>query len=278
MSFYVTELTSSQTIDFSYNVFLVDATAGSITMTVPAPPSDGIKFFVKRIDAVQTNSLTILTPGALINGQSSITLSEKANLLVASYSGNWFTVFGSMQYVQGGNIPFSSGQPISLADNGSGSVGIPVFVAFGNSTAGVTNLGSTIDLTGGSGGVAANMAFSSPRIGTITSMTAFFTVTTPLTLPSDGTYVITAALYTSPGPIPNNSFVAISPSVSITLPTISSSLLSIPVGTYVSGSTTNLMVPVSLGDRILLVLSATATGGAQGVQINGFVSAGLSIA
>jgi hypothetical protein len=38
------------------------------------------------------------------------------------------------------------------------------------------------------------------------------------------------------------------------------------------------MVPVSLGDRILLVLSATATGGTQGVPINGFVSAGLSIA
>lgn len=278
MSFYVQYVNSDYEIDFSYDVYLIDASAGSIVLTLDDPQADGFKCYIKRLDTNAANGLVVNSVTTTIDGQPSVTMSVGSNILLTSLAGLWYTVSGSAQHTFPGMIPFSSGSPVALADNGSGSVGIPVFVAFGNSTPGVANLSSPIDLTGGTGGVAANMAFSAPRNGTAVTLNAFFNVTTAPALLSDGSYIITAELYTNNGAPTPTQFIELSPAVSVVLPTISSSLSLIPVGANVSGSTSVLMNPINMGDRLLLVISVTATGGAQGVTLNGFISGGLTLA
>ncbi|MHA7136546.1 exosporium glycoprotein BclB-related protein [Rossellomorea arthrocnemi] len=171
----------------------------------------------------------------------------------------------------GAIIPFASGLPVALTTVADGLAGTTSLVGFGNSITGVTLLGSgQIDLTG-AGGTLLNFAFSVPRDGNITSMAAFFSATASVTLVGDTT--IRAQLYRSATPS-TNTFDPI-PGTLVTLdPTITAP---ITLGDISRGALSNLAIPVSQGDRLLMVFSATVTGVTLVGTVLGYASAGVTI-
>lgn len=146
-------------------------------------------------------------------------------------------------------IPLASGLPISLTTIAGGLAGIPAFIGFGSSAPGLTILGSSIDLTNPSGTLS-NFAFSMPRAGTITSLSAYFSTTAALSL-LGSSITIRAQLYVSN--TPNNVFTPIPGAVVNLSPALSGT---ISIGTISSGITTGLSIPVTAQSRLLMVYSA----------------------
>ncbi|WP_353626627.1 exosporium glycoprotein BclB-related protein, partial [Bacillus sp. JCM 19041] len=170
-------------------------------------------------------------------------------------------------------IPFSSGIPAILTTIAGGLVGTNSLVGFGSSVAGVSLLGGgTIDLTGAAGTLL-NFAFSVPRDGTITSLSGYFSNAAALSLVGT-TVTITAQLFRSAGPAPDNVFAPI-PGAVVTLAPPLTGILAL--GTVSSGNATGLSIPVATGDRLLLVFTATATGISLINTVAGYASAGLAI-
>ncbi|MFH5181807.1 exosporium glycoprotein BclB-related protein [Paenibacillus sp. TAB 01] len=151
-----------------------------------------------------------------------------------------------------------------------GLVGTSSLVGFGSSATGVTIVGGTIDLTGGPG-ILINEAFSMPRDGVITSLTAYFSTTLALSLVGT-TITITADLYSSV--TPDNTFTII-PGATVTLAPDLTGVLAL--GTISTGTVTGLSIPVTAGTRLLLVFSATAAGVTLINTVAGYASAGLAI-
>lgn len=170
----------------------------------------------------------------------------------------------------GAIIPFSSGSPVTVTTLVGGLTGTTALLGFGNSVSGVSLVGNTIDLTG-AGGTLLNFAFTAPRSGTITSMSGFFSTTVAQSLIGT-TIAITAQLYSAPAG--SNSFSPI-PGALVTLAPALTGILAI--GTTSNGITTGLSIPVSAGDRYLLVYSATASGLTLVNTITGYASAGINI-
>jgi len=168
----------------------------------------------------------------------------------------------------GAIIPFASGTPVVLTTVAGGLAGTSSLLGFGSSAAGVSVLGSTIDLTGAAGTLL-NFAFSAPRSGTIESISAYFSTTVALAL--IGTSLnVTAQLYKSTS---DNSFSPV-PGAVVTLPAYTGVLT---IGSIARGITTGLNIPVNAQDRFLLVYSATASGISLINSIAGYASAGVSI-
>ncbi|WP_391204321.1 exosporium glycoprotein BclB-related protein [Psychrobacillus sp. L4] len=170
----------------------------------------------------------------------------------------------------GAIIPFASGLPAAMTTILGGLVGTTSLVGFGNSVTGVSVLGGNIDLTG-AGGTLLNFAFSVPRAGTITSISAYFSTTLALNL-IGSTVTITAQLYRST--TPNNTFSPI-PGALVTLAPSLTGLISI--GQISNGLTTGLSIPVAPQDRLLMVFSAKATGLTLINTVAGYASAGVAI-
>ncbi|MEK4566458.1 exosporium glycoprotein BclB-related protein [Alkalihalobacillus sp. FSL R5-0424] len=170
-------------------------------------------------------------------------------------------------------IPFASGLPTALTTVLGGLAGTTSLVGFGNSVTGISLLGgNTIDLTGAAGTLL-NFAFIVPRDGVITSLSALFSTTAALALIGT-TVTITAQVFRSPGPAATNILTAI-PGASVTLTPPLTGLVSI--GTISTGNVTGLSIPVTAGDRLLIVFSATAAGVSLVNAIAGYASAGLGI-
>jgi len=172
----------------------------------------------------------------------------------------------------GAIIPFASGTPSVLTTVLDGTLGTSSLIGFGNSANGVSIVGGAIDLTG-AGGTLLNMAFSVPRAGTITSISAFFSTTLALDL-LGSTITITAQLFRSPAPA-TNIFTPI-PGASVTLSPGLTGVVG--VGTISQGNTSGLAIPVFPGDRLLMVFSAVETGGVPiAATVAGYASAGVAI-
>ncbi|MDE6964011.1 MAG: hypothetical protein K2P30_10345 [Lachnospiraceae bacterium] len=167
-------------------------------------------------------------------------------------------------------IPFASGLPVAFTTIAGGLAGIPAFVGFGSGVPGLTNLGSTIDITNAAGTLS-NLAFQVPRNGIITSFSAFFSTTLALSLVGS-TVSIRAQIYQSA--TPNNVFSPIAGTLINLTPSLSGT---ISVGTLVNGSLTGLNIPVTAQTRLMLVFSATASGLSLVNTVAGYASAGLSI-
>ena len=150
-----------------------------------------------------------------------------------------------------------------------GLIGIPSFIGFGSSAPGLTILGDIIDLTNASGTLT-NFAFSVPRDGFITSVSAFFSTTVALAL-IGSTITIRAQLFAST--TPDNIFSPL-PAI-VTLAPSLTGLISI--GDIVSGITTGLAIPVTAQTRLLLVFYADAAGLSLVNTVVGYASAGVSI-
>jgi BclB C-terminal domain-containing protein len=170
----------------------------------------------------------------------------------------------------GSIIPFASGLPIEMTTIAGGIPGTGGLVGYGNSTSGVSLTGGTIDLTGGPG-VLLNYAFSMPRDGTITSMSAYFSSTTALALIGT-TITINEQLYCST--TPDNVFTAV-PGANVTLAPSLTGVIA--VGTIGSGMTTGLSIPVTAQSRCVPVFSVSAGGISLVNTVQGYVSGGLVI-
>jgi BclB C-terminal domain-containing protein len=162
-------------------------------------------------------------------------------------------------------IPFSSGGPVVLTGLVGNLIGTTSLVGFGGNFGGVSLVGGNINLIGGSG-IASNFAFVVPRNGTITSLSAFFSVVIGLSLLTP--INITAQLFASATPNSNTFSPVAGGIVNMTLPGI------ISVGDTVSATTTGLNIPVTQGTRLLMVFSATS---ALAVALTGYASSGLAI-
>ncbi|MNI07990.1 Endoglucanase precursor [compost metagenome] len=173
-------------------------------------------------------------------------------------------------YTGGAIIPFASGKPIVMTTILGGLKGTGSLLGFGSFEPGVSLVGGTIDLTG-SGGTNLNYAFSVPRSGTITSISAYFSNSVALAL--IGTSVtITAQLYESK--TPNNIFTAV-PGASVTLAPAITGIASI--GAISNGITTGLSIPVTAESRYIMVYYATASGLSLITTVTGYASAGVNI-
>jgi len=166
-------------------------------------------------------------------------------------------------------IPFASGLPNALVHVLGGLLDTGALIGFGSSVDGVAVGGGTIDLTGVVG-LPSNMAFSLPRDGTLTQLSAFFSNVLGVALLPAGVSVA-VQLYRST--TPDNIFSPV-PGAIVTM-ALPAGLLSI--GDFVSG-TTPIAVPVLNQDRLLLVARVTVTGTDIATVVTGYVSAGLAIA
>ncbi len=167
-------------------------------------------------------------------------------------------------------IPFASGLPVSLTTVAGGLVGTPAFVGFGSSAPGLAISGGTINLTNPAGTLT-NFAFSMPRDGIITSLSAFFSTTAALSLVGS-TIQITAQLYRSV--TPDNVFTAV-PGAAVSLTPALTGVIS--AGTLSSGVTDGLNIPVTPETRLMLVFTATASGLTLVNTVAGYASGGLAI-
>ncbi|TQR46202.1 exosporium glycoprotein BclB-related protein [Paenibacillus popilliae] len=170
----------------------------------------------------------------------------------------------------GAIIPFASGVPVLLTTLAGGLVGTGGLIGFGNSAPTVSALGATIDLTGAAG-LLLNMAFSMPRNGIITSISAYFSTTVALSL-IGATATIQAQLWEST--TPNNTFTPI-PGAIVTLAPALTGVIAI--GAISHGVTTGLAIPVTTETRLLMVFSVTTTGLTLGTTVAGYASAGVAI-
>lgn len=168
----------------------------------------------------------------------------------------------------GAIIPFSSGgTPSILTTVLGGLLNTSSILGFGDSTSGLSAVGGLIDLTGSD-----NFAFSVPRDGIITSMSAFFSTTIGASL-IGSTVTVSAHLFQST--TPDNDFTEV-PGAVVTLTPVYNGLVTI--GQISSGVTTGLAVPVTAGTRLMVVFSSDVTAGLDiASNLTGNTSAGLAI-
>jgi BclB C-terminal domain-containing protein len=169
----------------------------------------------------------------------------------------------------GSIIPFASGTPVTLTTTLGGLVGQVGLIGFGNSGS-ATPSGPFIDLTGGPG-INTNFAFSVPRDGTLTSIAAYFSLTTAESLVGT-TVTVTAQLYSSS--TPDNTFTPV-PGAAVTLfPPLTGV---VAIGTTSNGIITGLSIPVTAQTRYLVVFSVTSAGISLINTVPGYASGGMTI-
>ncbi|WPK11269.1 exosporium glycoprotein BclB-related protein [Lysinibacillus louembei] len=175
--------------------------------------------------------------------------------------------------VTGGSIiPFSSGTiPAVLTTLVGGLVGTGSLVGFGTSVPGVSILGGAITLPLGTLALPVTEAFSVPRAGTLTAISASFTATVLVAL---GSYTVNAQVYRAPaGSTTYTELVGATVDLSpdLTGP--------IALAQTVQGTATLPSIPVAAGDTLIMVFTASGTGALlDAAIITGTASAGLNIA
>lgn len=167
----------------------------------------------------------------------------------------------------GAIIPFASGTPVVMSTALGGLAGTGSAIGFGSS---LTGIALSLPLLDGNI-LAANLAFSVPRAGTITSVSAFFSATAATVLSFGTSLNIKAQLYNALAG--TNIFLPV-PGGEVTLPPLSGL---VTIGTVVQGTSSGLNVTVNTGDRLMMVYSCTETGGVIASTLIGHASAGVSI-
>lgn len=167
----------------------------------------------------------------------------------------------------GAIIPFASGSPIMMTSIVGGLAGDGSAIGFGSSQTGVDVSAGTIDATLFS----SSLAFSMPRNGVITSISAFFTDTVGISLIGSTVTVNAQVWISSP---PSNIFVPLVGADVDLAPGLSGIIG--PFDPF-NGITTGLNIPVLAEDRILVVFTITSTGASLLNTVEGFAGAGLTI-
>jgi BclB C-terminal domain-containing protein len=166
-------------------------------------------------------------------------------------------------------IPFASGGPITLVTSPPNLEQKLAAIAFGNNASVVASpTTGDIILTP----TTLNMAFSMPRFGIISSIAAYFSITSDVTIPTGSTVTVRAQLYESTAP--NDTFTPIAGTLVTLVPSFSGSLIP---GNRAHAILSNLRIPVRPETRLLLVFSAVASPNTTQVTLIGQASAGISI-
>jgi len=161
-------------------------------------------------------------------------------------------------------IPYASGVPVDINMLASGLAGTPAFVGFGIAAEGATALGTTLDFTGGT---LTNFAFTMPKDGTVTDISATILVVAEVSVSMNPTVY----LYTAPAG--TSTFNQI-PTATLTLPDASL----VVVGDVVQGTLSNLDINLNTGDQLLLVVAGTSPTALSAGTLLGYISAGVAIA
>jgi BclB C-terminal domain-containing protein len=173
---------------------------------------------------------------------------------------------GALTPGTGAIIPFASGTPVTLTTVLGGLLDTGALVGFGSSFPSVTIGGGSLTL-GGVGGVL-DFAFVVPRAGTVTSISAFFSATVGITLTAART--VRAELWSAPANsntfTPTGAFTLLAPSFG---PVVN-------IGDTAS-NTSAVTLPVSTGDKLLMVFSVDTVGLDLASTLIGFASAGVEI-
>lgn len=87
-------MTSDGTLDLNFNVFLLDATSGSLSITIPLFTSDGQQIQIKRVDSVILNTVTIspTSPQKINSTLDSILISSLGSNNMVSYNTSWYSI------------------------------------------------------------------------------------------------------------------------------------------------------------------------------------------
>lgn len=167
-------------------------------------------------------------------------------------------------------IPFASGNsPVTLTTVADGLPGIGYVSAIGF---GQTQNGITISAGGELSLPAGNMAFSVPRHGRITSVSAYFTNTLPITLDVSVLQISAQLYYTAS---PGNVFLPLSGTKVNLTPTLTGT---VPADSVYTASVKNLSVHVARGTRLVLVFSVSVVGAPTlDATLTGYASAGVNI-
>lgn len=86
----INRITSSASIDENFENYLIDATSGNITLTLPDIYTEGIDFTFKREDS--TGNTVTLQPYSVSNtieGTTSLLLAVSECVRLVSYDTNW---------------------------------------------------------------------------------------------------------------------------------------------------------------------------------------------
>lgn len=164
----------------------------------------------------------------------------------------------------GAILPYASGTPVAITGLVGGLLGTSAAIGMGSSAANIALSGTTVDLTGAAGTLL-NFASVVPRDGVITDISGFFSVALGATLLSAPTIRVRVLKSQSPT---SNIFTEVSSfNLSPTLNAI------VTIGQTCTGSE-SVNIPVSQGERLLVVFGATAS---LAVAVTGYASAGIAI-
>jgi len=168
----------------------------------------------------------------------------------------------------GSIIAFSSGTVPALLTSVLGLAGTSSQIGFGTSLANVTILGNnTLNLS-----LLPNEAFTVPRAGSLTAVSATFTATAAATVALGVPATISAQVYRAA--IGETVFSPIGAIVNLAPPLPNP----IAIGNTSFGSVTFPPVPVAVGDRLVMVFSVSAPGSIVALSVvAGTASAGITI-
>ena len=172
----------------------------------------------------------------------------------------------------GAILTSGSGTPATMVHTlgGVADAGSEIPVSGIGQASGVSVTSGTLDTTGGPG--ISEVPESIPTSGHITSLTAYFSNTTTLSL-GITTIAITGQLYSSS--TPDNTLTAV-PGATVTLSPELTSL--VPLGSVSTGTATGLSIAVGAGTRLVWVFTASVSAGVdQSVTLSGYVNAGVTI-
>ncbi|HAN21979.1 MAG: hypothetical protein A2Y15_05615 [Clostridiales bacterium GWF2_36_10] len=170
----------------------------------------------------------------------------------------------------GAIIPFASGNTpviITTLASTTETTGFVSAIGFGE-----TQNGSTIGTGGELSLSAGNMAFSVPRNGTITAISAFFTNTAAVTLGASVVQVSAQLYFATPN---SNVFLPLGGTRVNLTPTLTGT---VPANSVFSATVKNLNVDVARGTRLVLVFFASVISGPSiNATLTGTASAGVNI-
>ena len=117
----ITSITTNTTLSTKDDVYLVDASGGNLTLTLPNILGNGMRYKLQRIDTSTGNSVTVqgFSGAQTIDGSTSVLLYNWTSFEVQSYNAVWYTVNNSIAHGSGAKTLFTSA---FIQNNGSAFV------------------------------------------------------------------------------------------------------------------------------------------------------------
>jgi len=146
----INRITTSTTLSTLSDVYLIDASGGNITITLPLITADGTQYTLTRIDTT-TNTVTIQgTSGQTLNGVASIALFKSSTISLQSFGVDvgetpykWYTTTTNVN-AKGSTLPyntiFSTQNGSFISSNSTTPTDIGTFFTLGSNIDGIPSL------------------------------------------------------------------------------------------------------------------------------------------